>query len=1295
MTKIYGNNDPTFAYTAQANTTDAGLVGNDTFLGSLSRASGDDVGNYAMTQGTLANSNYTINFVSNDLEITARPITITANANQTKVYGNADPSLTYSVQANTTNAGLVGSDTFTGALSRVTGEDVGPYAISQGTLANSNYTISFESDNLAVTARPITLAASSASKVYGNSDPSLAVTITSGNLGSVTVTDVLADITGTLSRTTGDNLGSYNILLGTGTKASNYNVTYSNANAAFTITPRALTVTANTQSMTYGTAFTLDRTVFTVSGLIGNDAVNSVTLLQGANTVVPATQNAGTYSGSSNGIMPSTAVGSGLNNYAIIYVPGTLTIATRPLTITPTARTSTYGDALVLGNSSFSVTGLVNNDVVSSVTLKYSNSTLVPGTLNYGSYAGAISASNATGSGLSNYAVTYGSANLLINKAVLTVAALPYAQFVGMTDPAGYAGVTYTGLKNIDVVSGAQSILGAATVAVTRTNSANSAGSYASVLQPSLSNASLSNYTVNYVAGNYTIVGANELLVQLGANASIYGTSPSYIPANMTAAYCTNCAVGMSVQPHLIDVLTANMIITASNHVSLDDGFGTTATFNVIPNVTGQPYSASGQLIVGNYSLGRSDLQITTTGQSANYTGVTVVGGLNVTPLQVDLANMNIAGMTKVYDGNANISNVTVSRLGTGLLPTDAIALQANGMFATKNVGANNYTLTVSLVGADAANYQVIGGVGGGSVYSGTNGSITQLNSVTYTGAPGGNWSNPNNWTTTGTNTLGAIPDLSNVANVILPVGSSVVYDQSVLGPVTSAVNNNGNMTVSVSSATTLPMSISGSGTVTIANTGTVTLSGDNSYAGGTIINAAAALIAGSNNAIANGAIVSNGTNVNPASFGATGFVLPALTVTGGTIQLTSDIATLGVQSYADLVLAGNTTLSTTNGNISLLGRIDSAVNKTNDLVLNAGSRNVTIGNSVGSIARFNNLTVTGRLIYILADVLTGMTQTYDGDVLIGDLSYLGETPTVGFLYASTYIPYFKYGAGNNMTGIDYLNSDAIYIRTLISEDPEITFNGSVNDLVPNTHTLLLAAIAPTTPSTGYQAVNDAAKITFNEAVGSTAPLYSLNAQTVLKANPGSNTDYLGSINVTDSVTTYSNQYYRANMLGAQASTQPGIVTFSVYDPAAAVSYWLPTQTSANSGMSSNQINLQNTGTLGSVDRLVINGTNNFAAAANLNGLNNWGTGFVQTNALGYVPAPSAPSAAPQLFDYAKFIQNDAKQAKLYSPSDGEFGFATIEVGRAKVDGGGAADCDSLKKQEKTKLPPECQVDKI
>ena len=106
----------------------------------LNRVAGENVGSYAIQQGTLANSNYTISFVPDNFIITPMPVTVTANAGQTKVYGTADPvAFTYtSVPTGLLPNGATVS--FTGALTRVAGENIGAYAIQQGTLANSNYT---------------------------------------------------------------------------------------------------------------------------------------------------------------------------------------------------------------------------------------------------------------------------------------------------------------------------------------------------------------------------------------------------------------------------------------------------------------------------------------------------------------------------------------------------------------------------------------------------------------------------------------------------------------------------------------------------------------------------------------------------------------------------------------------------------------------------------------------------------------------------------------------------------------------------------------------------------------------------------------------------------------------------------------------------------------------------------------------------------------------------------------------------------------------------------------------------
>ena len=65
--------------------------------------------------------------------ISAKSLSITADA-KSKNVGDADPALTY------TSSGLVDGDSISGSLSRDSGENVGTYAITQGTLsAGANY----------------------------------------------------------------------------------------------------------------------------------------------------------------------------------------------------------------------------------------------------------------------------------------------------------------------------------------------------------------------------------------------------------------------------------------------------------------------------------------------------------------------------------------------------------------------------------------------------------------------------------------------------------------------------------------------------------------------------------------------------------------------------------------------------------------------------------------------------------------------------------------------------------------------------------------------------------------------------------------------------------------------------------------------------------------------------------------------------------------------------------------------------------------------------------------------------
>src|SRR5207244_989588 len=132
-TKTYGASDPALTYVA------SGFQFGDTaatvLTGALTRAAGENVGNYAISQGTLiANTNYTISFTGHDLVIDAATLAIAAD-HKTKTYGAADPALTY--VASGFQFGDTAATVLTGALTRAPGENVGNYAISQGTLAGS------------------------------------------------------------------------------------------------------------------------------------------------------------------------------------------------------------------------------------------------------------------------------------------------------------------------------------------------------------------------------------------------------------------------------------------------------------------------------------------------------------------------------------------------------------------------------------------------------------------------------------------------------------------------------------------------------------------------------------------------------------------------------------------------------------------------------------------------------------------------------------------------------------------------------------------------------------------------------------------------------------------------------------------------------------------------------------------------------------------------------------------------------------------------------------------------------
>jgi hypothetical protein len=210
--KVYGDSDPVLTYQV----TVGNLVNSDGFSGSLTRAAGEDVGSYAIRQGTLAASaNYTLSFQGNDLAITPATLTVTAN-HQSKVCGDVDPGLTYLV------SGLKLNDTesrvLSGFLARAEGENVGNYQIGKGTLAaNANYTLSFQDSDLEITS-----ATPTATKVQRFGYHNMATT-------------VVLTFTGTLDQAMAEDVRNYRVVGPGGHRIAVCRAVYDAANRTVTL----------------------------------------------------------------------------------------------------------------------------------------------------------------------------------------------------------------------------------------------------------------------------------------------------------------------------------------------------------------------------------------------------------------------------------------------------------------------------------------------------------------------------------------------------------------------------------------------------------------------------------------------------------------------------------------------------------------------------------------------------------------------------------------------------------------------------------------------------------------------------------------------------------------------------------------------------------------------------------------------------------------------------------------------------------------------------------------------------
>lgn len=282
------------------------LPNNDTLDGQLTRMAGSNVGEYDILIGNLNNDNYAITFVSNKFRIVPRDLHVLID-NISVTYGTSQ-SLTYVISEN------YNSEYVTGNLVREEGDNVDDYIISQGTLTSQNYNLIVTNGVYSITPKDAYVSANHCQKVYGDDD-----VLTYSVVGLINNDQLI----GALTRTAGEDVGDYDISVGT-LAHPNYNIIFTSN--ILTIEKAKLTIAFDNKSQVYGEKAT--PLTYTVLGMKNNETLS----------VRPFRE-----SGDDVGEYEITGAFSIPNNYILEnFLTGTYTIEKARLNLSLQAKTVTY-----------------------------------------------------------------------------------------------------------------------------------------------------------------------------------------------------------------------------------------------------------------------------------------------------------------------------------------------------------------------------------------------------------------------------------------------------------------------------------------------------------------------------------------------------------------------------------------------------------------------------------------------------------------------------------------------------------------------------------------------------------------------------------------------------------------------------------------------------------------------------------------------------------------------------------------------------------------------------------------
>ncbi|MFD1417517.1 MBG domain-containing protein [Companilactobacillus keshanensis] len=446
------------------------------------------------------------------LTVDPRSIVVTAG-NADKKYGESDPNFTLTSDS---AKELVNNDTLAQlgvVLKREAGENVGTYSIgldSTSSTVNKNYDIKVNPGTFTINVLPITVKAADNGKIYGQTDPELA--LTSDSAAGLVNNDDLSKLGIKLIRDDGEKAGSYMIKLDPSSILNkNYQITVDTG--IFTIDPAGAEITIAPTEVTYGDTPKFDSFI-NINGTTNSLEQSDYEVVDPDNNIVDSDLQVGTdYSVRlKSGALDKLHVANPNYNFAEAKA-AKLTVVARPIIVTADNASKYYGsdDPTNFTLTSDSANGLVNGDTVAQLGIVLKREAGE----NVGTYSIDM---DSTKSKLNkNYTFTINSGTFSIAKKSVIVTAADNSKIYGDKDPDL---VLTDDSKNVLVPGDTIDKLG---VTLTRVVG-ESVGDYAI----NSSSINSQNYDVKVNAGKFTIkqAGASSTIQPVTV---VYGETPNFV----------------------------------------------------------------------------------------------------------------------------------------------------------------------------------------------------------------------------------------------------------------------------------------------------------------------------------------------------------------------------------------------------------------------------------------------------------------------------------------------------------------------------------------------------------------------------------------------------------------------------------------------------------------------------------------------------------------------------------------------------------------------------------------------